>query len=206
MKKILLLSIFSLLVVAACKKKEYNPSTVVTASFPKITVTQRYYSIPVGGVRPIVQATAYDPFYQKSLPIVTIDSSINNFVAGFYTGFITSQNQYGYVSSEPYYVAVTNISPLLDLSGRWIQSTLNDSFSTDITRVPSANGLYFSNNVNGVNYFTDTTNIVGGYFVVTSPTTLIFDNGTPGTLVFVPIPGDTTMSYITPNGPITFSH
>lgn len=193
----------SLLVVSSCKKKEYNPSTVVTASFPKITFTTKYYSIGVGTVRPVVQATAYDSFYKQSCKLITVDSAINTFVPGFYTGTVWAQNQYGYVTYGTYYVAVTNVSSSMDLSGHWIQSPTNDSISTNVVKL--ANGLYTSDNVNGVNIYTDAADIVKDYFVVTGNTTIAFASGNTGTLSYVALPGVSSMSYSTPTGSVVFS-
>ncbi len=38
MKKVLLLSLLSILIISSCKKKDHNVSTVVTASFPTIVL------------------------------------------------------------------------------------------------------------------------------------------------------------------------
>jgi len=205
MKKILLFALLSVFVIASCKKKEPNPSTVVTASYPKITFSQQYYSVPVGSVRPLVQATAYDSFYKQSLRIITIDSSINTFVPGFYTGTIYAQNQYGFVTYANYYVAVTNVSDIQDLSGHWKQFTPNDSFSTNIVKL--ATGLYSTSNVDGVNVFTNPTGVVSDYFVAIDASDIIFANsGYIGTVIDNPAPGVDTIRYTTATGMVTFTH
>jgi hypothetical protein len=193
MKKIVLLSVLSLLIISSCKKKEDNPSIVVTASFPTIVFSSQYYSVAVGSVRPVVQAVAYDSFYKETCKIITIDSAVNTFVPGFYTGTIWAQNKYGYVTYANYYVAVTNIANTMDLAGHWRQSSTDDSISTDIHKL--ANGLYRSTNVDGVNTWTNPTAVVEDYFVVTSPTSITFASGNTGTLSYIAIPGISTMTY-----------
>ena len=205
MKKIVIISVLSVFIFSACKRQQDNPSTVVTASYPKITMTEKYYSIPVGAVRPTVLATAYDTFYKVSVPIVTIDSAIHNFVPGLYEGTISATNQYGYSSYANYWVAVTGVSTALTsgIAGTWIQPALSDSFSTTITML--ANGLFSSSNVNGVNIYTNPTGVVSDIFALTSNTTLEFSSGTTGTLTYIPVAGDTSMTYSTPTGSVTFN-
>ncbi len=205
MKKIVLFSLLSALIITACKRQQDNPSTVVTASYPKITLTTKYYSIPVGAVRPTVAATAYDSFYKQSIQIVTIDSAIHNFVPGLYRGRVSATNQYGYTSYASYWVAVTGVSPALTdgIAGHWIQPALSDSFATNITML--ANGLFLSSNVNGVNIYSNPTGVVADIFALTSNTTLVFSSGRTGTLSYIPIAGDTTMTYATPTGSVTFA-
>ena len=205
MKKIILFSVLSVFIITACKRQQDNPSTVVTASYPVIKLTTKYYSIPVGAVRPTVAATATDTFYKVSVPIVTIDSAIHNFTPGLYEGTITATNQYGYTSYAYYWVAVTGVSTALTsgLAGHWIQAALNDSFSTDITEL--ANGLFSSSNVNGVNIYSNPTGVVKDIFALTSNTTIAFSSGNTGTMNYIPIAGDTSMTYSTPSGSVTFS-
>jgi hypothetical protein len=103
------------------------------------------------------------------------------------------------VSIDTYYVAVTNVASSMDLSGHWIQFPSNDSFSTNITKL--ANGLYSSNNVDGVNFFLNTAGVIQDYFVVTSNTSFMFtSSGTVGTLSYVPLPGVSTMTYTSSTG------
>jgi len=192
--------------IGACKRQQDNPSTVVTASYPTIIFGQKYYSITVGSVRPTVNATAYDSFYKQSCQIVTIDSTIHNFVPGVYRGVIYATGQYGYTTYDTYYVAVTGVSAALSaqLAGHWMQNPLNDSISTNVTEL--ATGLYSSSNVNGVNIYTNPTGVVYDLFALTSNTTIqFFTSGTVGTLSYTAIAGDTTMSYATPTGSVVFS-
>ena len=202
MKKILLFTVLSLFVFAACKKQQDNPSTVITASYPKITFAQKYYSIPLGTVRPEVQATAYDSFYKETVRIITFDSTINNFVPGVYMATLLAQSSHGYATLDTYYVAVTNVANTMDLSGNWNQVPVNDSTSTTIVKL--ANGLYSSNNVNGVNLYTDPTNVVYDLFAVTTNTTIVFLSGNTATLTYNASPLVSTMSYTTPSGIVTF--
>ena len=198
MKRIFLLSILSLLVISACKKVENNPNTVVTASFPKITYTQQFYSVNVGGVRPTVQATAYDKFYNQNCKIITIDSNVNTFVPGIYTATIYASNSYGFTTYSNYYVAVTSVASSMDLSGKWIQAPGNDSTATIVTKL--ANGFYSSNNVDGVNIFLAPSLQVSDYFVVTSNTNILFNSGNTATLAYVALPGVSSMSYTSSTG------
>jgi len=202
MKKILLLAVLSIIIIPACKKQQNNPSIVVTASFPTITLSAKYYSIPVGGLHPTVQATAYDSFYHESCKIVTIDSGINSFVAGFYTGYITAKNLYGFVSYDTYYVAVTNISGALDISGTYTTPS-NDSITTVVSRL--ATGFYSTSNYSAVNSITNASAATSALFVITSGTTIVFNDGTPGILGLIPVLDDTTFSYNTAAGSVTFA-
>jgi len=67
MRKILLLAVLAAVSFASCKKTVNDVSTEVTVSYPIISFAggNVYYSIPVGGALPTIQATAQDTFINK---------------------------------------------------------------------------------------------------------------------------------------------
>lgn len=205
MKKIFLLSFLSVVAFISCKKNQDNPSITVTASFPKITFQQQYYSIPVGGVRPTVLATAYDTFYKQTCKVVTIDSNVNTLVPGLYTAEVTAQNKYGYVSYANYYVAVTSVPDALDISGIYTDP-LNDSITAVVYKLTT--GLFSISNYNGANNVSDPSGLTTGMFAVTNLTSannMSFTTGITGTLSLVAVAGDTALVYTTSAGAVDFA-
>jgi hypothetical protein len=212
MKKLLLLSVLTVFIISSCRKKDHAVSTTVTASYPTITFTNgQFFSIHVGGLRPAIVATAFDSFYREIDNVLIVDSTINNLVPGLYVGKASSKNHYGFIGSAYYYVAVTNVSDSMDLSGRWLQVLFGDSTATDINKL--AVGLYSTSNLEGVNMFTSTVGVTNGFFAVLNDTTIAFDPLTvaagnvtfpTGTLTLTPIVGDTTITYGIPGSMISF--
>jgi len=212
MKKIFLCAVLFSVIIASCKKKQNDPSIIVTASFPTITFSPSiYFSIPVGGQRPTGIATAYDSFYKQSLSVVLVDSTVNTLVPGLYEAIATSTSKYGYISYANYYVAVTNEPSSEDLSGEWYQRPNADTTATIIQKL--ANGFYSTSNITGVDL--NTTAATAATFVVINDTTIQFDNTVAGSVTSptgilnmkIHIYGDTTMTYgvLAAGDSITFS-
>ena len=199
MKKILLVSVLAALAYVGCKKKESTVSMTVTASFPVVTITgTQYFSIPVGGSLPTVNAVAYDTFYRDSLPVVIDQAGLDNTTPGLYIVTASAKNKYGYVGSASVYVAVTNISPLINLAGQYIRLSNNDTVHVS----KMATGLYLTDNVGGV-LATSPTAILPGYFVQTDMTTILLPSQPSGgnTLSGINgacslVPADTTYQYV----------
>lgn len=184
MRKLLILSFFAAIAYAGCKKKEDINSIVVTKSVPTVTVTgSRYVSIPVGGSFTPPNATAYDSFYKEKLSVVKDLGTLNNTVPGLYVVAYTAKNKYGYVGLTNVYVAVTDISDSLDLSGFYFRlgNANRVAFVTKLSR-----GMFMTSNVGGVDTGDATTGpIVPAVFVVTKPDKFTFG------------------SQVTPDGPLT---
>ena len=199
MKKILIVSVLAALAYAGCKKKENTVSMEVTASFPIVTITgSQYFSIPVGGSLPTVNAVAYDTFYRDSLPVVINQAGLDNTTPGLYIVTASAKNKYGFVGTAQVYVAVTNISPLINLAGRYIRLSNNDTVHVS----KKATGLYLTDNVGGV-LSSNPAAILPAYFVQTDLTTLILPaqssggntvEGSNGAISMVP--ADTTYQYV----------
>ena len=193
MKKILIFSLLVSVLASSCKKDPGDPSITVTAYTTVITVSgDQYYSIPVGGNLPSVTATAYDTFYDAGrhhpLAVVQDASSLDNTTPGLYTITLSASNQYGFVTHKSVYVAVTNESAALDISGTYIRtvSPANPNRVAHITKL--ATGMFMTDNVGGVD--------------VTDPTT-----GAKVSAVFVAI-DDATIDFgsqLTDAGPLTAS-
>ena len=165
MKKFLFIPLLALLAVTSCKKNDNTVSTLVTYSTPTVVVTggQYYYSIPVGGSLPNIQATAYDTFYKQSYVPVIDQSTLDNSTPGLYIVYITAKNIYGMVGSTAVYVAVTNVSSSINLSGMYARTSNNDT--VHVTKL--ATGLYRTDNVGGV-LSNNPTFILPAFFVQTS--------------------------------------
>jgi surface protein with Ig-like domain len=200
MRKILILSVIAAFAFVGCKKKANSVSEVVTVSYPKITINgPQYVSINVGGSFTPPTASAYDSFYKERPTVVPNLGSLNTSVAGLYTVEYSAKNQYGFVGTANLYVAVTNVSDSLDLSGVYIRNAApNDvAFVTKVAR-----GLFMTSNVGGDDTSTQASSVVPAVFAVTSSSTI--DLGTQvtsaGTLTASSeslslAPADTTYSY-----------
>jgi hypothetical protein len=198
MRKLLLLSVVIALAVSSCKKNQQTDSTTETASFPAITITSgEYYSIPQYALYPNVTATATDSFYSPTA-VQVVDSAIHTNVPGLYVGTVSARNKEGFTTYTSFYVAVTNISSALNLSGTWLPVggfVSSDSGATQIQEL--ANGLYSTSNSADSNIYTGVS-VFPAIFAVTNDTTIVFpaDNTnfySPGTLSL--LPGDTTITY-----------
>ncbi len=205
MRKYLVIPFLAVLAFTACKKKTNTVSTLVTYSTPTIIVTgDQYYSIKVGGSLPSIAATAYDSFYKESYPVVIDQSTLDNSTPGLYIVNISSKNKYGMKNTVGVYVAVTNISSAIDLSGEY--KRLSNSQSVYLTKL--ANGLYQTNNVGGV--IPPSTAIVPAYLVQVDDTTMSFppQSTSQGTISGVDpqvsmVIADTTISYNISGGPFS---
>lgn len=173
MRKILIASVIVAIAIAGCKKKSDNVSSVVTVSYPTITITgAQYVSIPVGGVFTPPAATAYDSFYKEKSTVVKDLGTLDNATPGLYVVTYSAKNHYGFVGTASVYVAVTDVSDELDLSGYYFR--LSDpnrvSFVTKL-----ATGLFMTSNVGGVDTGDIATGpIVSAVFAVPSLSGLTF--------------------------------
>lgn len=194
MKKTIIISLIVALAIGGCKKKEGNVSQLVTASTPTVTLTgPSIYDIAVGGTLPTISATAYDSFYQESIPVKIDQSTLDNTTPGLYTVNVTATNQYGYVGSAPVLVAVQNRPAAEDISGQYLRAATG--FISNVTKIGT--GLYLTDNAGGTAALP-----VAAYFVITSDSTIDFgtqptSDGTlsaeDATISFAP--GDTTLAY-----------
>ena len=199
MKKIIILSFAAVIAVAGCKKQHTTISNVVTASYPKVTITSSpYVSIPVGGTFVPPTATAYDSFYRQSLSVVKDLGALDNTTPGLYVIAYTAKSQYGFTGSAYVYVAVTNVSDTMDLTGLYYRGS-NPAYITKLAR-----GLYETSNVGGDDSITQASSVLPAFFAVTSDTTLDFGTQTTsagtltasqGTVSYSPPHSDTTISY-----------
>jgi hypothetical protein len=201
MRKILALSLIAAVTFAACKKKVNNVSTVVHASYPTITISgSQFVSIPVGGAFTPPAATAFDSYYHENPTVVKDLGTLDNTTPGLYTVVYSAKNHYGFVGTANVYVAVTNISDSLDLSG-WYLRLADPNRVAFVTKV--GRGLFRTSNVGGVDTGDISTGpIVSAVFAVTSPTTLTFgsqltsDGPLSSSLESLSLaPADTTLNY-----------
>jgi len=179
MKKILILSLIAGIAFAGCKKKENNVSMLVTVSYPIVTINgSQYVSINVGSTFTPPSATAYDTFYKENLAAVPNLGVLNTSVPGLYTVQYSAKNQYGFIGTANLYVAVTNISDSLDLSGWYLRNgnTAEVAFVTKLAR-----GMFMTSNLGGDDTATQATSVLPAVFAVTSDTTI--DLGTQPTSV-----------------------
>lgn len=202
MKKLLVIPVLAIFALASCSKKENDVSQIVTHSTPTINVTSsRYFSIPVNGTFDASQihATAYDSFYKTSYPVVIDQSTLDVTTPGLDVINITSKNLYGMVGTATVYVAVTNIPATVNLAGRYIRISNNDT----VTVTKYATGLYSIDNAAGVLPGSTTAGVYfPAFFVQTDDTSMVFppqnvDAGTVyGTNTRIDmVPADTTFQY-----------
>jgi len=202
MKKLFIFSAFAALAFAGCKKKEATISTLHNYSVPTILLPEgHYYSIPVGGVLSITDATAYDSFYNEVCTVVYDLSSLDNTIPGAYEVLAQAKNKYGMLATKKIYVAVTDIPETLILSGKYLRVATDDTVTVSML----ANGFYQTSDV-AANGAGDTTHVISGYFVQTSDVALSMPKqaskfgtfyGTGGTINLSP--GDTTLEYVVRN-------
>ncbi len=207
MRRIIALSFIAVLAIAGCKKQTGQVSVVKTASYPIITITgPQYVSIMVGGAFTPPNATAYDTFYKEKPPVVVDLSGLDNTKPGLYTVVYSAKNSNGFVGKGVVYVAVTDISDTLDLSGWYIRtvSPANPNRAAFITKL--GRGLFMTSNVGGVDTGDATTGaIVSGVFAAIDVNTIDFGSQptSEGTLSasytavsYPPAVADTTIDYI----------
>jgi hypothetical protein len=145
MKKLFVL-FFCALAFVSCKKKYDTVSTVVVPSMPTFTFPQgQYFSIPVGGTVPTVSVTAYDTILGENIT-VTDTGTVDNSTPGLYILTAIAKNKNGYTNTSAIYVAVTNVSPGIDLSGSYLRAATGQL----VTISKKAAGLYLTDNVGGV--------------------------------------------------------
>lgn len=182
--------------LAACDKDYDNVSQVQKTSYPTITINGGiYYSINIGGSLPTISATAYDSTLKESYPVVINGSDdVDNSTPGLYVITARATNKYGFYSDKVIYVAVTDVSPDVNLAGEYRRTANNEL--ANVARL--ARGLYMTDDVGGAAalevaalfvHINDTT-----IEVPPQPTdvgTLYCDNTT-----LHMAPGDTSYSYI----------
>jgi hypothetical protein len=148
MKKILIFSIaLAGLTYAGCKKRDsYDVSTIKPESYPTITFTgSKFVSIPTGGTVPNIAATAYDSVYNEVCSVQQGESGVDVNTPGLYFQEYESTNSQGFRSVAIAYVAVTDVSPDVNLAGPY-KRTANGA---PVTVTKLANGLYSTNDVGG---------------------------------------------------------
>jgi len=210
MRKIIILSLVAAFAVAGCRKKIETVSTLVTVSYPIITISgSPYVSIPVGGAFTPPSATAFDTFYKERPTVVTNLGTLDNTTPGLYTVTYSAKNHYGFVGTAVVYVAVTNITDSLDLTGTYVRSA-KPTMVAFVTKL--AKGLFMTSNVGGVDTVASASAVVPAVFAVINPTTLDFGSQptTAGTLtaageVLSLAPADTTLTYVITDPSSVFS-
>ncbi|MBS1687250.1 MAG: hypothetical protein JSS96_00890 [Bacteroidetes bacterium] len=194
MKKItFFIFVISAFIFTSCKKTPADVSKVVKVSYPTIIYSGgQFFSIPVGGTVPSVTVSAYDSTLGQSLNVVQ-SGTVDNTTPGLYILQAIAKNSNGYTTTGAIYVAVTNISPTVDLSGNYARLSTPDS-SIVITK--EANGLYQSSDIGGalslpiVAYFAQINDsTIVGPDQPTDAGTLSISNGA---VTYSP---DTTLSY-----------
>ena len=192
MKKTAIIILLSALAITGCRKKTKDVSQTVTASYPTVTLTgSQFYSIHIGNNLPSVSATAYDSVLSESYSTTIDNTTLDNTKPGLYIVKVNAKNKNGYIGSANVYIAVTEVSDAVDLSGAY------DRAGNPCNVAKVARGLYFNDNIAG------STLVVPGYFAQTSDTTIdvplqpvegVGDlSGTDATLSLTP--PDTTFSY-----------
>lgn len=169
MKKILAISALAALVVVGCKKKETTISELHNYSKPTIILADgHYYSIPVGGMLPVIKATAFDSFYAEDATVLFDQSKVDATIPGIYPIIVSAKNSLGMAATETVYVAVTDIPASIDIAGTYLRVETDDTMQ--LTRL--ANGFYRTSDAAG-NGPADTAHVISMYFVQTSATGLL---------------------------------
>lgn len=130
----------------SCRKRTGDVSQVVTASYPAITVSgEQFYSIHVGDALPDISATAYDSVLGETDAVSVDASTLDNTTPGLYVVTAKSTNKYGFVGTKNVYVAVTDISDEIDLSGTYERTSNHAEVHID----KLARGLYMTDDIGG---------------------------------------------------------
>ncbi|MFM2388143.1 MAG: hypothetical protein RL660_2900 [Bacteroidota bacterium] len=159
---------------AACEKKRTTDNVTVKTiapHFPTITLTgDQYYSIPVGGALPTISATAYDSTTNEVCTVLQSSSGLDNTTPGLYPVAMSAKNSDGYESSINAFVAVTNVPAAFDISGNY-RRTAGQMGIAEVSKVKT--GLYYSNNIFGVDPALAPGSMAGFYFVHVDDSTII---------------------------------
>ena len=205
MKKILLCAALLSLMVTSCKKKENDPSKVVTVSFPVITLKSNYFVISVGNSLPSPSAvgSAKDTFYNTSVNLLLVDSTVNFLVPGVYQATASAQSKNGFISYQTYFVVVTSFrsGEVPNLAGNYY---LAPSGFNNTTVTADSSVFYTMSNFNAAN--TTTGSLVSANFAVITDSTFAFTDANLGfTGAFSLATGDTTITYAPSGTPITYT-
>ncbi len=211
MKKILIALVLGAVAYTGCKKKEGIVSQIVTVSIPVVTITgDQYFSMHVGDPLPTVTAVAYDTFYRDSLPVLVDYDGVDVTEPGLYAIKASAKNRNGHVGVSQVYIAVTEVSDLMDLTG-WYSRLGVGARSARITKV--GRGIYTTSNLGGVDTTDASTGaVISAVFAVTSDTTVSFgkqyvNNNGVSTLLHTAseslmlTPPDTVINYALDNFP-----
>jgi hypothetical protein len=198
MRKIFLILSISFLAFS-CRKRTDEVSQVVTASYPIITISgDQYYSIHVGDPLPTISASSQDTVLNENYPVTVDASTLDNSQPGLYVVTAKAKNKYGFVGTKSVYVAVTDISDEIDLSGTYIRTANQAEVHID----KLARGLYMTDDIGGAPTLQvpalfvqiDETNLS----VPPQPTEQVGDISASDATVNMS-PGDTTISWIVQN-------
>jgi hypothetical protein len=167
MKKVLILSFAALAItLGACKKKNTTENVsvkTVAPHYPTITLTgDQYYSINTGGTAPAISATAYDSVTNEVCEVVQVAAGLNSSKPGLYPVAMTARNTDGFFSSVNAFVAVTDVPESSDITGNY-RRTAGQQGIAEVTKVKR--GLYYTNNMFGVDPAIAPQNMAGFYFV-----------------------------------------
>src|SRR5437868_5144136 len=118
MKKLLVIVFLLSIIISACKKEPESVSTIVTPSYPTVTLNgPAFISLSVGGTYTDAGATGTDDLTGASGPLSPILNTVDVSQAGFYTVVYEMRNGNGYRTRQTRFVLVTGVSPSDDWSG-----------------------------------------------------------------------------------------
>ncbi len=149
MKKSIIALLLSLAILSACKKEPAAVSTVVTPSYPTITLNgPAFISQSVGsGTYTDAGATGVDDITGASSSLSPIVNTVDLTQAGFYTVVYEMKNSNGYKTSKTRFVLVTGVSASDDWSGLYQR---NAAANRPANLAKIGTGLYSIDNVGGV--------------------------------------------------------
>jgi hypothetical protein len=201
---VLALSGALLFAASSCRKETTaGVSKVVTVSYPKITLNgDPAISIPVGGSVADPGAKVFDDVTNTTTDIMASSNNINANTPGLYFLIYTATNANGFESSVVRPVAVTDISPSVDMTGTYARTS--NGIEAHVTKVGT--GLFLNDNVGGVP--PPSPAVLPVYMVLVNDSTLLVpEQPVPnnyGTLsakdaTVSLVPGDSSYSYIVLN-------
>lgn len=148
MKKLIYIAAIAGLSLASCSKDPDPVSTLVTVSYPVITLNgDAIVSTGIGsGAYVDPGATGLDDVTGQTSTLTPVFNNVDLTTAGFYSVKYSMKNSNGYVSVATRLVLVTSADPNIDISGQYHRVS-NGQTVTVTKRGP---GLFTTDNVGGV--------------------------------------------------------
>lgn len=146
MKNIFFL-LLTIALLGSCRDRDQQVSTVVPVVIPRITLNgPEYLSLSLNESYADEGAVAFDTLLGETVNLEPQSNTIDVTAPGLYVVTFYYRNKNGFDITKERYVAVTSVSPDINLSGLYLR-TSNDA-PVNVSKIGT--GLYRIDNVGGV--------------------------------------------------------